>query len=162
MSDITVNGRFLTRAPTGVDRFAAELLRAWLPLMGGKHSVRALMPAKSAVRESHDLNLQEMKVGALTGHAWEQLELPRRFRLPHGSRRTDPHHRTGRTGSPCCQRNRTSGRPYRSNTRGLISAESISADGRSLSARARPVMVRSQKQNLPRTSQTSNSLAGSW
>ncbi len=36
MSDITVNGRFLTRAPTGVDRFAAELLRAWLPQVAGR------------------------------------------------------------------------------------------------------------------------------
>ena len=49
MSDITVNGRFFTRAPTGVDRYAAELLRAWLPGVAGTHSVRALMPGKSAI-----------------------------------------------------------------------------------------------------------------
>ncbi len=77
MSDITVNGRFFTRAPTGVDRFAAELLRAWLPQAIGTHCVRALMPATSIVKESHGLGLQPAKVGALTGHAWEQLELPR-------------------------------------------------------------------------------------
>ncbi|MEJ0039306.1 MAG: glycosyltransferase family 1 protein [Gammaproteobacteria bacterium] len=77
MSDITVNGRFLTRAPTGVDRFAAELLRAWLPQVAGIHSVKALMPPKKAVRESHGLNLDAVSVGALAGHAWEQLELPR-------------------------------------------------------------------------------------
>ena len=76
MPDITVNGRFFTRSPTGVDRFAAELLRAWLPQAAGMHSVRALMPAKSAVKELHDLGLKPEKVGALTGHAWEQLELP--------------------------------------------------------------------------------------
>lgn len=77
MSDITVNGRFLTRAPTGVDRFAAELLRAWLPQAAGAHSIKALVPAKSAVVETHGLDLEPGRVGALTGHAWEQLELPR-------------------------------------------------------------------------------------
>jgi glycosyltransferase involved in cell wall biosynthesis len=77
MSDITVNGRFFTRSPTGVDRYAAELLRAWLPRVGGTHSVRALMPGKGAVAESHGLGIEPEKVGALTGHAWEQLELPR-------------------------------------------------------------------------------------
>jgi glycosyltransferase involved in cell wall biosynthesis len=80
MSDITVNGRFLTRAPTGVDRFAAELLRAWLPHAAGSHSVRALMPGKSSMRESHGLDRTQTKGGALVGHAWEQLELPRHSR----------------------------------------------------------------------------------
>jgi glycosyltransferase involved in cell wall biosynthesis len=77
MSHITVNGRFLTRAPTGVDRFAAELLRAWLPQAAGIHSVQALVPAKSVVKETHGLDLELARVGALTGHAWEQLELSR-------------------------------------------------------------------------------------
>jgi glycosyltransferase involved in cell wall biosynthesis len=77
MPEITVNGRFFTRSPTGVDRFAAELLRAWLPQAMRAHSVRALVPAKSALKESHDLPLKPSGVGALTGHAWEQLELPR-------------------------------------------------------------------------------------
>ena len=77
MSDITVNGRFFTRAPTGVDRFAAELLRAWLPQAAGAHTVRTLMPGTSVVKASHGLDLKPAKVGALTGHAWEQLELPR-------------------------------------------------------------------------------------
>jgi glycosyltransferase involved in cell wall biosynthesis len=77
MSDVTVNGRFLTRAPTGVDRFAAELLRAWLPRVAGVHSVKALVPAKSAVQQTHGLDLEVASVGALTGHAWEQLELSR-------------------------------------------------------------------------------------
>jgi len=77
MLDITVNGRFFTRAPTGVDRYAAELLRAWLPRAAATHSIRALMPGKSTVKESHGLNLDPLKVGALSGHAWEQLELPR-------------------------------------------------------------------------------------
>jgi glycosyltransferase involved in cell wall biosynthesis len=77
MSDITVNGRFLTRAPTGVDRFAAELLRAWLPRVRGTHSIQTLMPANSEVKETHGLDLEPVGVGALSGHAWEQLELPR-------------------------------------------------------------------------------------
>ncbi len=77
MSDVAVNGRFLTRAPTGVDRFAAELLRAWLPRAAGAHSVKALIPAKSVVTSTHGLDMETARVGALSGHAWEQLELPR-------------------------------------------------------------------------------------
>ncbi len=69
MSDITVNGRFLTRAPTGVDRFAAELLRAWLPQVRGTHAIKALDPGKSEVMETHGLDLEPVGVGALTGHA---------------------------------------------------------------------------------------------
>jgi glycosyltransferase involved in cell wall biosynthesis len=77
MADVTVNGRFLTRAPTGVDRFATELLRAWLPHMGRTRSVTTLLPSKGAVRDTQGLSLDIAKVGALQGHAWEQLELSR-------------------------------------------------------------------------------------
>jgi glycosyltransferase involved in cell wall biosynthesis len=77
MTGITINGRFLTRPPTGVDRFAIELLRAWLPRAGGKRAVKALLPAKSAVRDVQGLTLEMSRVGSLKGHAWEQLELSR-------------------------------------------------------------------------------------
>jgi glycosyltransferase involved in cell wall biosynthesis len=75
MTNITINARFLTRAPTGVDRFALELLRAWLPRATGGHDIRALVPAKSPSRDTSTLRMDLTKVGSLTGHAWEQFEL---------------------------------------------------------------------------------------
>ena len=77
MTHIAINGRFLTRPATGVDRFAYELLRAWLPRANGMHDIRALVPAKSEPRNAHGLRVETSKVGTLTGHAWEQLELSR-------------------------------------------------------------------------------------
>ena len=77
MTDISINGRFLTRSPTGVDRFAAELLRAWLPRSRASHSVRTLLPTNSDVRSPHGLDLDITRVGALKGHAWEQFDLAR-------------------------------------------------------------------------------------
>jgi glycosyltransferase involved in cell wall biosynthesis len=77
MTGITINGRFLTRPATGVDRYAAELLRAWLPGASARHSVKTVLPSKSELRDTQGLPLQPEKVGALKGHAWEQLELPR-------------------------------------------------------------------------------------
>lgn len=77
MTHIAINGRFLTRAPTGVDRFAFELLRAWLPRATGMHDIRTLVPAKGVVRETQGVRMEVERVGALSGHAWEQFELPR-------------------------------------------------------------------------------------
>ena len=73
MTDIAINGRFLTRAPTGVDRFAMELLRAWLPRFGVGHTVKTLAPSQGLMRNVE--GLQPTRVGRFTGHAWEQLEL---------------------------------------------------------------------------------------
>jgi glycosyltransferase involved in cell wall biosynthesis len=77
MTSIVINGRFLTRPPTGVDRYATELLRAWLPGAASVRSVRTLLPAKSELRDTQGLTLDIAKVGSLRGHAWEQLELSR-------------------------------------------------------------------------------------
>jgi glycosyltransferase involved in cell wall biosynthesis len=77
MTSIAINGRFLTRAPTGVDRYATELLRAWLPRASSAHSVKTLLPGKSELRDLQGLSLDIAKVGALRGHAWEQIELSR-------------------------------------------------------------------------------------
>jgi glycosyltransferase involved in cell wall biosynthesis len=73
VTDIAINGRFLTRAPTGVDRFAMELLRAWLPRFGVGHAVKTLIPAQGDARSAEGLS--PTRVGRFTGHAWEQLEL---------------------------------------------------------------------------------------
>jgi glycosyltransferase involved in cell wall biosynthesis len=75
VSDIVINGRFLTRPATGVDRFAIELLRAWLPRFGSGAPLKALIPSQSKVRDTVGLNLSLSKVGALGGHLWEQVEL---------------------------------------------------------------------------------------
>lgn len=75
MTDVAINGRFLTRTPTGVDRFATELLRAWLPRFGAGRSIKALVPSLSAIRSGTGIDLPLQEVGALKGHAWEQLEL---------------------------------------------------------------------------------------
>jgi glycosyltransferase involved in cell wall biosynthesis len=78
--NITINGRFLTRPPTGVDRFAIELLRAWLPVCAGNRSVRTVMPAVTSAIDGKGLNLNVEHVGNLKGHAWEQFDLPRHCR----------------------------------------------------------------------------------
>lgn len=75
MSDIVINGRFLTRPATGVDRFATELLRAWLPRFSSDAPVKMLVPSQSDARVATGLNLSLSKVGTLSGHLWEQLEL---------------------------------------------------------------------------------------
>jgi glycosyltransferase involved in cell wall biosynthesis len=73
---IVINGRFLTRPPTGVDRFASELLRAWLPRFGAGHTVKTFVPPQESARQIEGLTLRPMSVGRLGGHAWEQIELP--------------------------------------------------------------------------------------
>ncbi len=75
MSSVTINGRFLTRAPTGVDRYATELLRAWVPRFGDSRAVKALVPSRSEVRSLPGLPLSVQEAGNFTGHTWEQLEL---------------------------------------------------------------------------------------
>ncbi len=75
------NGRFLTQKITGVQRYAIELLKALdLMLDNGaidemETSFTLLVPKDSI----HDLKLKHIsvkQVGILSGHGWEQLELP--------------------------------------------------------------------------------------
>lgn len=74
---VAINGRFLTRRPTGVDRFARELLGAWLPDAAVRRPVRALRPASADPTAGDDLGLAVEPVGRLDGHGWEQVELSR-------------------------------------------------------------------------------------
>jgi glycosyltransferase involved in cell wall biosynthesis len=72
---VLINGRFLTRPATGVDRFAIELLRAWIPGFGVSREAKAVAPhGQELVAAGLDMSVARM--GRLTGHAWEQLELP--------------------------------------------------------------------------------------
>lgn len=76
---VSINGRFLTRPATGVDRFAWELMRAWIPLHGKSRGARAVIPRASQV-EGASLDVPVEPVGNFQGHAWEQFDLPRRAR----------------------------------------------------------------------------------
>jgi len=58
-SDVIVNGRFLSRRVTGVERYAAEILRG----LGKRVQV---------VRPGHSVH-------GMAGHAWEQFSLPRQI-----------------------------------------------------------------------------------
>lgn len=83
-SGFVLNGRFLTRQPTGVDRFALELMRAVCAPAerdgSGSVSVpvapRALIPPGGAAAPPAWLG-RPLAVGHRGGHAWEQIDLPR-------------------------------------------------------------------------------------
>lgn len=77
---IIINGRFLTRRLTGVERHATEVIKALDRAVGNgrsaqRRSIALLVPSGSR----HPLPLQHIAirtVGRLRGHAWEQVELP--------------------------------------------------------------------------------------
>jgi len=79
---ITINGRFMTRPTTGVERFAVELLRAWLPTHDRARSATLALPSQAG-EENAGGHAQRLGIGvggtvggSLQGHAWEQLQLP--------------------------------------------------------------------------------------
>lgn len=72
---ITINGRFLTRPGPGVNRFAGELLRAWLPRHAGKDNIAFVAPRSSPRPQVADFAVPWRAAGSLRGHAWEQLQL---------------------------------------------------------------------------------------
>lgn len=81
MREIFVNGRFLCRKPTGVDRYAIEVLRGIDRLLDEQNSVvkdqvwTVLTP--SVVELPADIkHIKIRKIGPLQGSAWEQLTLP--------------------------------------------------------------------------------------
>jgi len=63
-----------------VDRFAYELLRAWWPLHARERTMTLAMPKHDAANELHHLSDAGPAIrtshGHLTGHLWEQMELP--------------------------------------------------------------------------------------
>lgn len=73
---IAINGRFLTRQSTGVERFAHELLQAWFSLTEANKDVRILMPSSQMQHDGAVLGVPAQTVGFSTGHLWEQFELP--------------------------------------------------------------------------------------
>lgn len=81
--EILINGRFLGRRPTGVDRFAHELLRALDELIGlapaGTTPPRFRLLVPSGVRTEFR-HIPSEQVGQRQGFAWEQIDLPQAAR----------------------------------------------------------------------------------
>jgi glycosyltransferase involved in cell wall biosynthesis len=79
VSTIAVNGRFLTQAITGVQRYAFELLRALDRMLDQELIPRIpvmvfVPPGASALPAYSFIKVRE--VGRLRGQLWEQVELP--------------------------------------------------------------------------------------
>jgi glycosyltransferase involved in cell wall biosynthesis len=71
-----INGRFLTRPATGVDRFAQELLRA-LALLDPGRSARVVMPRAAELVGQMPQGWSLERAGAGGGQRWEQASLAR-------------------------------------------------------------------------------------
>lgn len=69
---IVVNARFLTQNTTGIQRFATEITRELLTL----RSDVVLAAPRSTIDLAGLDPAALQRVGRLTGHAWEQVELP--------------------------------------------------------------------------------------
>lgn len=81
MRALYINGRYLTQQATGVQRFAAEIVRA-IDIQICSDESRAQVPYYLVVpigdfTVPHLSSIRVIQSGRLTGHAWEQLELPR-------------------------------------------------------------------------------------
>ncbi|MGU3359071.1 glycosyltransferase family 4 protein [Methylobacterium sp. M6A4_1b] len=76
----TINGRFLAQPMTGVQRYARQIVTTLDRLVGeGGEFADAVELDLAVPRGAGSLDLQHIPVrtiGRLTGHAWEQVELP--------------------------------------------------------------------------------------
>lgn len=80
MFELAVNGRYLTRPVSGVERTAHNLLAAVtreLARSGRPMRIRHYIPARAALMAPVPGGGEVVRGGRLTGHAWEQIELPR-------------------------------------------------------------------------------------
>lgn len=76
---LVLNGRFLTQPVTGVQRVARALLKEFDELVddGRLSAPRIVVPRRSDLNDPPKLKALEIeRAGVLTGHAWEQFELP--------------------------------------------------------------------------------------
>lgn len=73
---VVINARFLTQAVTGSQRFAIEISRR---LRNRAPYMRFVAPRNILHRDVAD-ELEVETLGSLTGHLWEQVELPRFLR----------------------------------------------------------------------------------
>jgi glycosyltransferase involved in cell wall biosynthesis len=77
---VVINGRFLTQPITGVQRYAHEMTRALDELLDDRRDIRMemLCPQLNGAAPGYR-NIAVRPVGPASGHAWEQLTLPRAF-----------------------------------------------------------------------------------
>ncbi len=77
--DLTLNGRFLGRPVTGVERVAIELTRAMRDLLRsrGDTDIEVAVPPGVAVGDALGAAPVVRTVGSRSGHGWEQFDLPR-------------------------------------------------------------------------------------
>jgi glycosyltransferase involved in cell wall biosynthesis len=81
MNRVDINGRFLTQIMTGVQRCGFEWVRELDRRLGqdpefrSRYSFRLLTPHRIRSRPPWK-HITQVSVGRLSGHAWEQLELP--------------------------------------------------------------------------------------
>lgn len=83
MARLVVNGRFLTRQTTGVDRVAEEVVRALDALLceGSLPGVEIeIVVPESEIRALPLAAIPVRRAGKRRGHAWEQIDLPRAAR----------------------------------------------------------------------------------
>lgn len=76
---IYINGRFLCQKVTGVQRYAYETLRFLdqLTLSLANYTFTILTPSTFSCNSSFQLkNINIQSIGKLSGHLWEQIELP--------------------------------------------------------------------------------------
>lgn len=76
-----INGRFLAQRPTGVQRYAIEVVTALDHLLVGDASIRdrwefELISPPGIVQYPTLKAIVRREVGRLNGHLWEQIELP--------------------------------------------------------------------------------------
>jgi glycosyltransferase involved in cell wall biosynthesis len=76
VSVMLVNGRFLTRPATGVDRFAIELVTAYAQWTG--RPVEVAIPVGAPLHwRFDDISARVQSIGLRKGHYWEQTDLPK-------------------------------------------------------------------------------------
>jgi glycosyltransferase involved in cell wall biosynthesis len=76
---IAINGRFLTQRPSGVQRFAAETIKAIDILLDGDFAAlkgRVELIAPKAARDFPLKNIPLRCAGFFSGYFWEQVEFP--------------------------------------------------------------------------------------
>jgi glycosyltransferase involved in cell wall biosynthesis len=75
--EIAINGRFLTQAITGVQRYAHEVIKAMDVLLDGNPKLKVTVVSPRLTGQPPKWrNIRLRQVGYLYDHAWEQLELP--------------------------------------------------------------------------------------
>ena len=67
-----VNGRFLTQKPTGVHRYAFEICNQL-----SEFGVDFYVAVPKEINPDYKINFKTVQCGALSGHLWEQISLPK-------------------------------------------------------------------------------------